>query len=472
MNKVFNSADEAIWDVEDSDSIIFGGIGTPHTSPANLIQALRTRGVKNLTAICELPGFGPTNPIILAEDKQIKKLIACFGGVAGVPTKIEEQIASGEIEFELVSMGILCERIRAGGAGIPAFYSPTGVGTITESGKEKRTFKGREYLLENSITSDFAFITAHKADTLGNLVYRGTSRNFNPVFATAAKVTIAEVEEIVDVGEIDPNQIVTPGIYVDRIIKTNLDRHTIGLAALSKIGVRRQIMMGELIHRPGMKPSLSRDLIAVRIAKEFKDGQWINLGVGIPTLVSQFIPEDVQLHAEMGILAFGPMVKTQEEIDIDIFGASAEFLTLKKGTSFCSILEAFAMARGGRVNSVVLGAFQVSEKGDLANILTPNMKAPGVGGAMDLVTGSARVIVAMEHLNEDGKPKIVKECTYALTGKQCVSLIVTDLAVIEVTNRGLVLKEVAPGWSPAEVQALTEATLIISPDCKEINFSS
>ncbi len=469
MNKVFGSAEEAIQDVKDGASIIFGGIGSPHTSPTTLIQMLKKKGVKDLTAICELAGFGPTNPIILADDKQIKKLIACFGGIAGFPTKLEEQIASGEVEFELVSMGILCERLRAGGAGIPAFYSPTGIGTITESGKEKRSFGGREYILENSITADFAFISAHKADTLGNLVYRGTSRNFNPVFATAAKVTIAEVEEIVDAGAIDPNQVVTPGIYVDRIIKTQLDRRAIGLAALSVIGVRRQVM-GEPIHRPGMKPSLSRDLIAMRIAREFKDGQWINLGVGIPSLVSQFIPENVQLHAEMGILAFGPIAKTREEIDVNIFGASAEYLTLKPGTSFCSILDAFAMARGGRVNSVVLGAFQVSEKGDLANILTPNMKAPGVGGAMDLVTGSARVIVAMEHLSEDGKPKIVKNCTYALTGQHCVSLIVTDLAVIEVTNKGLLLREVAPGWSPTEVQALTDAPLVISPDCKEMSF--
>jgi 3-oxoacid CoA-transferase len=469
LNKVFNSAEEAIWDVRDGASIIFGGIGSPHTSPSTLIQAVKNKKVRNLTAICELPGFGPTNPVTLADDKQIKKLIACWGGVAGFPTAIEKQIASGEVEFEMVSMGLLCERLRAGGAGIPAFYSPTGVGTITETGKEKRTFGGREYLLETSLKADFAFITAHKADTLGNLVFRGTSRNFNPVFATAAKITIAEVEEIVDAGEIDPNQVVTPGIYVDRIIKTKLDRRAIGFAALSAIGVRRQVM-GEPIHRPGMKPSLSRDLIAMRIAKEFKDGQWINLGVGIPSLVSQFIPQNIQLHAEMGILAFGPIAKTEEEIDVDIFGASAEYLTLKPGTSFCSILEAFAMARGGRLNTVVLGAFQVSEKGDIANILTPEMKAPGVGGAMDLVTGSSKVIVAMEHIREDGKPKIVKNCTYALTGQRCVSLIVTDLAFIEVTNQGLLLKEVAPGWSPAEVQALTDAPLIISSDCKEISF--
>ena len=469
MNKIFPSAEEAIRDVKDGASIIFGGIGSPYTAPSTLIQALKNKGVKNLTAICNLLGFGPTNPIILAEDKQIKKLIACFGGVAGFPTKIEEQIGSGEVEFELVSQGLLCERLRAGGAGIPAFYSPTGVGTIVESGKEKRTFGGREYLLETALTADFAFITAHKADTLGNLVYRGSSRNFNPVYATAAKVTIAEVEEIVDAGVIDPNQVVTPGIYVDRIIKTQLDRRAVGLAALSLTGVRRQVM-GEPIHRPGKKPSLSRELVAMRVAQEFKDGQWVNLGVGMPALVSQFIPNNVQLHTEIGILAFGPPTKTKEEIDVDVFGASVEHLTLKPGTSFCSNLEAFAMARGGRVNAVVLGAFQVSEKGDLANLWTQKMKAPGVGGAMDLVVGGARVIVAMEHLSEDGKPKIVKECTYALTAPRCVSLIVTDLAVIEVTERGLVLKEVAPGWTAEEVQRLTEAKLIVAPDCHEISL--
>jgi 3-oxoacid CoA-transferase subunit B len=157
-------------------------------------------------------------------------------------------------------------------------------------------------------------------------------------------------------------------------------------------------------------------------------------------------------------------------VDIDTWGASAEWLTVKPGTSFCSNLDAFAMARSGRVNTVILGAFQVAENGDLASAWSPAMGAPGVGGAMDLVSGPSRVIILMEHTTKDNKPRIVRECSYPLTALRCVSLIITDLAVIEVTPHGLVLREVAAGWTPAEVQALTEPTLATSPELKEIEM--
>ena len=468
MGKVFSTPAEAIWDVSDGASIIVGGAGLPQASPVSLLSALNDKGVKNLTVICNTTGAGPWAPSILAEKKQIRKLIAAFGAYARWATAVDEQIQSGEIELELVPQGMLCERLRAGAAGIPAFYSPTGVGTIIDSGKEHRIFGSREYILESASTADFAFIPAYKADTWGNLVYRRTSRNFNPVFATAAKVTIAEVEEIVEVGGLDPDSIVTPGIYVDRIVKTSVDRQNI--FEQLKPMLSHRLVVGGPIQRPGMKLSLSRELIAMRVAKEFKAGDWVNLGAGLPALVTQFLPEGVMVHTEVGILAPGPSPATDADIDRDTYGASGELLTLRPGTSFCSNLEAFTMARGGRVTAVVLGAYQVSEKGDLANIWSPKMRALGVGGAMDLVVGGAKVIIAMEHVTEKNEPKIVAECTYPLTGPRCVSLIVTDLAVIEVTDTGLVLKEVAPGWSPEEIQALTEAKLVIAPDCTEITF--
>jgi len=231
----------------------------------------------------------------------------------------------------------------------------------------------------------------------------------------------------------------------------------------------RALLLGAPIER-GSKTGLSRELIPLRASKELMPGDWVNLGIGIPTIVSLFLPEGVNLHAEIGILANGPPPKPDEEVDIDTWGASAEWLTVRPGTSFCSNLEAFAMARVGRVATVILGAFQVSEKGDLANVWSPEMGAPGVGGAMDLVAGKARVIILMEHTTKDNKPRILKECSYPLTGVRCVSLIITDLAVIEVTPQGLVLNELAPGWTAEEIQALTEPELIVNPELKEMEL--
>jgi len=467
MNKVFGSPEEATWDVGDGASVIIGGPGTPTASPTSLIWALRDKGSKNLTLICNMAGFCPYAAIVLVENKQIKRLLAAFGGVARLPTATEEQIKAGEIEFELVPQGTLCERLRAGAAGIAAIYTPTGVGTVVEAGKEKRTFGEKEYLLETALFADFAFIPAHKADTMGNIVFRRTGHNFNPVFITAAKTSIVEVEEIVETGELDPDSVDISSIHVDRVVKSTFDRHRAKDEWKSLLA--RGLMLGAPIEREG-KIGLSRELIALRASRELKPGDWANLGTGIPTIVSEFLPEGVNLHAEMGIIAHGPPPKPDDEIDIDTWGASAEWLTLKPGTSFCSNLEAFAMVRSGRVDTVFLGAFQVSEKGDLANVWNPEMGAPGVGGAMDLVAGKARVIVLMEHTTKDNKPRILRECSYPLTGIRCVSLIITDLAVIEVTPQGLVLKEIAQGWTPEEVQALTEPELIISPELKEMEL--
>ncbi|MDM8000173.1 MAG: 3-oxoacid CoA-transferase [Dehalococcoidia bacterium] len=469
VNKVFASAKEAIFDIEDGASIIFGGPGMIHFSPTTLIWALKEKGVKNLTAILNFPGIGPTNPLTLADNKQIKKLIGSFGGIAGVPTLIEEQIRQGEVEYEMVPQGVLCERLRAGGAGIPAFYSPTGVDTMIEEGKEVRYFNGKKYLLEKALTADFAFIPAYKADKMGNLVFRRTMRNFNPVFATAARVVIAEVDEIVETGDIDPDHVVTPGIYVDRVIKTEVNRRDI--ATQFRTAMAKRVTVGGSIKRPaGMKPGLTRELTALRVAKELREGQWVNLGFGLPILVSQFMPDGVNLHSEMGLMAYGHPPQTDAEFDAYVTDAAGMFVTTKPGSSCCTNLEAFAMARGGRLNTVVLGAFQVSQKGDLANVWSPKMGAPGVGGAMDLVVGGSRVIAAMEHVTEDGEPRILKQCTYKLTAPRCVSLIVTDLAVIQVTDEGLLLREVAPGWTPAEVQKYTDAPLTVSPDCREISM--
>jgi 3-oxoacid CoA-transferase subunit A len=219
MNKVYDSPAAAIHDVFDGATIMFGGFASAG-SPTNLILALNELGTQNLTGIANNIGLGDKLDI-LCEKRQIKKMIASFAirPWAKRQSRFEQQYARGEVEFELVPQGTLAERIRAGGAGIPAFYTPTGVGTVVAEGKQLQTFDGREYLMERALTADFAFIRAYKADRLGNLVYRKASRNFNEIMATAAKVTIAEVEEIVEPGELDPEVIVTPSVFVHRIVQ-------------------------------------------------------------------------------------------------------------------------------------------------------------------------------------------------------------------------------------------------------------
>lgn len=216
------------------------------------------------------------------------------------------------------------------------------------------------------------------------------------------------------------------------------------------------------------KERLTRDVIAMRVAKELPDGACVNLGIGIPTLVSNYVPEGRTLiyHSESGVVNCGPLADEGEE-DIDLINAGGQFLKVVPGMAFCSSADAFAMIRGGHVDVTVLGAMQVSEKGDLANWMLPERGVGNIGGAMDLAAGAKQVIVAMEHTDRQNGAKIVQDCTYPITGKGCVSLIVTDIAVMEPTPEGLVLKEVAPGWSAEEVQELTGARLIISPDLKE-----
>src|SRR5262245_1144357 len=302
MRKSLVTATEAIADIPDGASILLGGFGVLQGWPHELLFALRDRGVKNLTLICNSPGFGPFSPQILAENRQIKKLIASFGGYSYRTTPLSEQIGRGEVEFEMVPQGTLVERLRAGGAGIPAFFTPTGVGTVVEEGKEKRVFNGRAYLMETALRADFAFIRAHRADTHGNLVYRRTARNFHPPFATAADVTIAEVDEIVEPGQLDPEAVATPGIFVNRLVRreTPLRKETV-FEMMRSMG--RNVKVNEIGSEGGR--GLSPELMALRAARLLEPRQYVNLGIGLPTLVSDFISPDVTLHAENGILGYG-----------------------------------------------------------------------------------------------------------------------------------------------------------------------
>jgi 3-oxoacid CoA-transferase B subunit len=221
-----------------------------------------------------------------------------------------------------------------------------------------------------------------------------------------------------------------------------------------------------------MKQRLDRDTIAMRAAKELQDGDCVNLGFGLPTLCALYVPEGVRFQTEAGLLGYGKLVMADEaeKADWHYIDASGRFCTPAPGMAIFDVVTSFIMIRSGRLISI-MGGFQVSEKGDLANWNVGGDALGGtIGGAMDLAMGSARVIILMEHNTKSGKHRIVKECSYPLTGMNCVDLVVTDLAVIAVTPDGLVLKEVAPGWTAEEVQAFTEPRLIFSHDLKEIEL--
>ncbi|WP_224994565.1 CoA transferase subunit A [Cesiribacter sp. SM1] len=215
INKVVQNADEAIRDIQDGAVLMLGGFGLCGI-PENSIAALLKKGTKGLTCISNNAGVDDFGIGLLLQTRQVKKMISSY---VGENAEFERQLLSGELEVELIPQGTLAERIRAGGAGIPAFFTPAGVGTEVAEGKETREFNGKVYLMELGLRADFSLVKAWKGDTAGNLIYKGTARNFNPMMAAAGKITIAEVEELVPAGELDPNMIHTPGIYVQRIFQ-------------------------------------------------------------------------------------------------------------------------------------------------------------------------------------------------------------------------------------------------------------
>jgi len=448
MSKVYPHAPAALAGLlHDNMTIAAGGFGLCGI-PENLIVALRDSGVKGLTIVGNNAGVDDFGMGILLTTRQVKKVMASY---VGENKEFERQVLAGELELELIPQGTLAERLRAGGAGIPGFYTRTAFGTKLAEGKETKVFDGKDYVLEPGIKAAVSLVKAWKGDKSGNLVFRKTARNFNPMIATCGQVCLAEVEHLVEVGELAPDDIHTPGIYVDRIIQgvnyeKRIEFRTVQGAAASK------------------KETPIRELMARRAAQELRDGYYVNLGIGIPTLVANFIPKgmNVTLQSENGLLGIGPF-PPDEQVDADLINAGKQTISTIPGSAFFSSADSFAMIRGGHIDLSILGALEVADNGDIANWMVPGKMVKGPGGAMDLVAGVRRVVAVMEHCAKDGSPKILQQCSLPITGKSVVSLIITDLCVFEVkTGGGLVLLELHPGVTLAEVKARTGAPFAVA----------
>ena len=325
-------------------------------------------------------------------------------------------VRAGEIELEIVPQGTMAERIRAAAAGIPAFFTATGAGTKLAQGKEARVFDGREYILEHAIRGDVALVEAWRADRWGNLVYRDAGRNFNPVMAAAAELTIAQTQHVAELGDCrrgdrHPRHLCRP----PRARRGRRPAAAVTIRDSCEQDDRSRHVNADTVWQADWKP-----LNAMRwrgSAHDIPEGWSVNLGIGIPTLVGNYVPpeREVVFHSENGIVGMGP-APPPDQINRWLINASSQYVTLRPGGSYMSHSDSFALVRGGHLDLCVLGAFQVAENGDLANwARSEDDNAPAIGGAMDLAAGAKRIWIVMEHNTRSGEARLLRRCTYPLT---------------------------------------------------------
>lgn len=437
------SAEKAASLVKDGDVILGGGFGMTG-NPVHLLHALAETDTKNLTFIGNNvgePGIGGGR---LLNNGQLKKMIGSFFTSNPDAVKAAQM---GDVDYKLLPQGTLAEAIRAGGAGIGGFYTPTSAGTIIAKDSETKIIDGDEQVFIKGIRGNVAFVRAWKADSSGNLQYRMTEQNFNRAMATAADLVIAEVQEIVPAGALDPNQIHTPGCFVDYIVEKKLSEADLGSSA--SVGSSKKV-------------DEKRINMAKRAFKELQKGDVVNLGIGIPTLVADYIrPEDgIILHTENGMLGVGPEPKDGRGALYYPVNAGKVPVTAVQGSSYFDSADSFAMIRGKHIDVAIMGGLQIDEKGDLANWAVPGKPLLGVGGAMDLASGAKRLIVTLSHTDRNGNSKIVPKCTLPLTASSCINTCITDLAVFKYIDNRLTLVEIMPGSSLQEVRDNTEAKFV------------
>ncbi|KIW55844.1 hypothetical protein PV05_04559 [Exophiala xenobiotica] len=486
-SKVYQSADDAISDLKDGTTVLSAGFGLSGVAET-LIDAIRKKGTRNLTVVSNNAGAGEYGLAKLTSTGQISRMVVSF---IGNNKSLGQQYHDGRVAIELCPQGTIAERLRAAGAGIPAFFTGTGSRTLIETGgipirlgpkdpatgkhavvepgrpRETRIFDdGRSYMMETALRGDLAIVRAWKVDEAGNCIFRSTTKTYGVLMPKAAKMAVVEAENIVPVGALDPDHIDLPGIYIDRICPATSEKH-IEKLVLASASDSENVPA----EKKKSEEAVKRDRIARRAAKELKDGMYVNLGVGIPTLAPSFLPPrtKVWLQSENGIIGMGPYPSTKEEADPDTINAGKEAVTLVPGASTFDSAESFGMIRGGHIDVSLLGALQVSATGDLANYIVPGKAFNGMGGAMDLVSNPDRtkIVVCTYHSDKDGRSKIVDSCDLPLTGKGVVSTIITELGVFQVDRtggKGLVLTETADGVSVDMVRERTAAKFTVAED--------
>jgi 3-oxoacid CoA-transferase len=436
------TVEEAAAMVKDGDILLGGGFGMTG-NPVHLLHALAETDTKDLTFIGNNVGESNLGGGRLLNNGQLKKMVGSFF------TSNKDAVAaaqSGKVEYQLLPQGTLAEAIRAGGAGIGGFYTPTSAGTLIADGKETKVIDGKTYVFEKAIKANVAFIRAWKADTAGNLCYRMTEQNFNTAMAMAADLVIVEAEHIVPVGEINPDNIHTQGCFVDYLVQAHTTLEDLGSSASVKSSIK--------------KVDDARMNMAKRALQELTSGDVVNLGIGIPTLVADLIkPEDgIILHTENGMLGVGPApTDGGGALDYPV-NAGKVPVTALKGSSYFDSARSFAMIRGGHVDVAIMGGLQVDEQANLANWAVPGKPLLGVGGAMDLASGAKKLIITLTHTNRKGVSKIVPECILPYTAMGAVDMVITDLAVFKYIDQQLTLIELMPGATLEQVRANTTAS--------------
>jgi 3-oxoacid CoA-transferase len=430
--------------VKDGDILLQGGFGMTG-NPVHLMHALATLPTKNITFIGNNTGEAGLGGGRLLRNGQLKKMIGSF--FTSNPDAVKAA-QNGEVAYELLPQGTLAEAIRAGGAGIGGFYTPTAAGTVIAQNSETKIINGQEQVFVKSIRGNVAFIRAFRADTAGNLQYRMTENNFNKAMATAADLVIAEVEEIVEIGQILPENVHTPGCFIDYLVEAKLTLEDLGTSANVTIG---------------KKYNEARLNMAKRALKELKKGDIVNLGIGIPTLVADLITEKdgIILHTENGMLGVGPVPNDGGGAMDYPVNAGKIPVTALLGSSYFDSADSFAMIRGGHIDVAIMGGLECDQQANLANWAVPGKPLLGVGGAMDLAKGAKKLIITMQHTNPDGSSKIVPNCTLPLTASAVVDLIITELAVFKYIAGELTLIELMPNANLDQVKNNTTANFKI-----------